>query len=298
MILVRRIKESFCRKVFHFINFIIMIFLVLICIIPMLNAIALSVSDKYYVAAGMVSLYPRGFNLTSYIYLFQREPFWHAFMVSIIRVITGTSLNLVMILLTSYPLSKEHTKLRFRTAYVWFIFITMLIGGGLIPNYLLITRLGLRNTLFALILPGALPVFNVVLMINFFRQIPNELEEASLIDGAGYLATLVRIYIPCSKAAIATISLFCMVNHWNSWFDGLIYVSSSEWRPLQTYLRMVVLQFDMSRVSINDLEILQLLSDRALRSAQIIIAMIPILAVYPFLQKYFIKGIVLGSVKG
>jgi len=264
----------------------------------MLNAIALSFSEKYFVAAGLVNLWPKGFNWTSYVYLFQRAPFWQAFMVSIIRVITGTALNLVLILLTAYPLSKEHTKLRFRTVYVWFIFITLLINGGIIPNYLLVTRLGLRNTLFALILPGALPVFNVVLMINFLRQIPKELEEASLIDGAGYLATLVKIFVPCSMAAIATISLFCMVGHWNAWFDGLIYINSSNWRPLQTYLRMVVIQLDMSKATMNDIEMLLLLSDRGLRSAQIIIAMIPILAVYPFLQRYFVKGIVLGSVKG
>ena len=264
----------------------------------MLNAIALSFSEKYYVAAGLVGLWPMGFNLTSYVYLFQREPFWQAFMISIIRVITGTSLNLIFILITAYPLSKEHTKLRFRTIYVWFFFITLLINGGIIPNYLLITRLGLRNTFFALILPGALPAFNLVLMINFFRQIPKELEEASLIDGAGYFATLVKIFIPCSMAAIATISLFCMVHHWNSWFDGLIYITSSSMRPLQTYLRMVVIQLDMSKATINDVEILALLSDRGLRSAQVIIAIIPILAVYPFLQRYFVKGIVLGSVKG
>jgi len=296
--LARHIRESLSRKLFHVINFIIMVFLTLICIVPMINAIAVSFSEKYYVAAGLVSFWPKGFNLTSYAYLFNRAPFWQAFMVSIIRVITGTALNLIAILITAYPLSKEHTKLRFRTVYVWFLFITLLINGGIIPNYLLITRLGLRNTLFALILPGALPIFNVVLMINFFRQIPHELEEASLIDGAGYLATLVKIYVPCSMAAIATISLFCMVGHWNAWFDGLIYVNSAKWRPLQTYLRMVVIQLDMSKVTINDLEILQLLSDRGLRSAQIIIAMIPILAVYPFLQKYFVKGVVLGSVKG
>ena len=264
----------------------------------MINAIALSFSEKFYVSAGLVSFWPKGFNLTSYTYLFQREAFWRAFMVSIIRVISGTSLNIIMILITAYPLSKENSKLRFRTFYVWFFFITLLINGGIIPNYLLISRLGLRNTYWALILPGALPAFNLVLMINFFRQIPKELEEASLIDGAGYFTTLVRIFIPCSMAAIATISLFCVVQHWNSWFDGLIYMTSSSMKPLQTYLRMVVIQLDMSKATMNDVEMLKMLSDRGLRSAQVIIAIIPVLAVYPFLQRYFVKGVVLGSVKG
>ena len=296
--MLRYMRETPGRIFFHIINFLILVSLTLICIIPLLNAIALSLSEKFFVSAGMVSFWPKGFNLTSYTYLFQRTAFWQAFMVSIIRVLAGTSLNIVMILLTAYPLSKENTKLRFRTIYVWFFFITLLINGGIIPNYLLISRLGLRNTYWALILPGALPAFNLVLMINFLRQIPKELEEASLIDGAGYFTTLIKIYIPCSMAAIATISLFCMVNHWNSWFDGLIYMTSANMKPLQTYLRMVVIQLDMSKATMNDVEMLKMLSDRGLRSAQVIIAMIPILAVYPFLQRYFVKGIVLGSVKG
>jgi putative aldouronate transport system permease protein len=272
--------------------------LTLLCIIPLVNVIALSFSEKYYVSAGMVSFWPKGFTLYSYKYLLERQAFWRAFLVSVIRLITGTALNLFMIVLTAYPLSKESSRLRFRTVYVWFFFITLLINGGIIPNYLLITRLGLRNTLFALILPGALPAFNLVLMINFFRQIPRELEEASLIDGAGYWYTLVRIFIPCSIAAIATISLFSMVGHWNAWFDGMIYITSPSLKPLQTYLRMVIIELDMSKITMNDLETLRTLSDRSLRSAQIIIAILPILAVYPFLQRYFVKGIVLGSVKG
>jgi putative aldouronate transport system permease protein len=294
----RHIRESLGRKTFNAINILVLTALTLLCVFPMLNAVALSFSEKYYVSAGLVTFWPRGFNLTSYVYLFQRRAFWQAFTISVIRVISGTALNLVMILLTAYPLSKDSSRLRFRTVYVWFFFITMLIGGGLIPNYLLITKLGLRNTMLALILPGALPAFNLVLMINFFRQIPRELEEASLIDGAGYFYTLVKIYIPCSMAAIATISLFCMVGHWNAWFDGLIYMTSANMKPLQTYLRMVVMQLDMSKTTMNDLEVLRMLSDRGLRSAQIIIAILPILAVYPFLQRYFVKGIVLGSVKG
>jgi putative aldouronate transport system permease protein len=296
--LARRVRETFGRKAFNIINLLVLAALTMLCIIPLLNAIALSFSDKFYVSAGLVSFWPRGFNLTSYRYLFQRPAFWRAFTISVIRVISGTAVNLAMILLTAYPLSKEPSKLRFRTIYVWFFFITLLINGGIIPYYLLITRLGLRNTMLALILPGALPAFNLVLMINFFRQIPRELEEASLIDGAGYFTTLVKIYIPCSMAAIATISLFCMVAHWNAWFDGLIYMTSADMKPLQTYLRMVVIQLDMSKATMNDVEVLRLLSDRGLRSAQIIIAILPILAVYPFLQRYFVKGIVLGSVKG
>jgi putative aldouronate transport system permease protein len=264
----------------------------------MVNAVALSFSDKYHVSAGLVSFWPRGFTLFSYRYLLQRDAFWRAFSVSVLRLILGTAVNLVMIVLTAYPLAKESSKLRFRTFYVWFFFLTLLMNGGIIPYYLLVSKLGLRNTILALILPGALPVFNLVLMINFFRRIPPELEEASRIDGAGYLYTLIRIYIPCSMAAIATVSLFCMVAHWNAWFDGLIYITSANLKPLQTYLRMVIITVDMSKVTMGDVEMIRMLSDRSLRAAQVIIAILPILAVYPFLQRYFVKGIVLGSVKG
>ena len=290
-------RTSLGRKFFIISNSFFILFITLICIIPILHIIALSLSEKSLVAAGMVSFWPRGFTLYPYVYLFQRIAFWRSFLISIIRVVTGTVLNLFLLLLTAYPLSKESVRFRFRTGYVWYFFITILIGGGLIPSYLLVTRLGLKNTIFALILPGALPVFSLVLMINFFRQIPKELEEAALIDGAGHLFTLVRIFIPCSLAAIATVSLFCMVGHWNSWFDGMIYMSS-DMKPLQTYLRDVVINLDMTKVSIQDIQTVQMLSDRSLRSAQIIISIIPIFAVYPFLQRYFVGGVILGSVKG
>jgi putative aldouronate transport system permease protein len=291
-------RESSGRKIFNLINVFILLSFALICIIPFINVIALSFSSNEYVSAGLVTFLPKGFTLGSYKYLLERDAFWRAFLVSVIRLISGTFINLIMILLTAYPLSKESSRFRMRTIYIWFFFVTMLISGGMMPNYLLITRLGMRNTIWALILPGALPIFNLVLMLNFFRQIPKEMEEAALIDGSGQFMTMIRIYIPCSMAAIATISLFCMVSHWNAWFDGLIYMNKADMRPLQTYLRTVIINMDMSEMSGDDMELFKTLSDRALRSAQILIAMLPILSVYPLLQRYFVKGIVLGSVKG
>jgi putative aldouronate transport system permease protein len=258
----------------------------------------MSFSSAVYVQAGRVTFWPMGFTLDSYNYLFQKISFWRSFLVSLMRVALGTSINLAFVLLTAYPLSKESSRFRGRTIYVWYFFLTMLVGGGMIPNYLLITGLGLRNTIWALVLPGALPIFNLVLMLNFFRQIPKELEEASLIDGAGHFRTLTQVFVPCSLAAIATISLFCMVGHWNAWFDGMLYMNRPEMRPLQTYLRTVIINMNMTELTGDDWELYATLSDRALRCSQIIIAVIPILSVYPFLQRYFVKGIVLGSVKG
>ncbi len=165
---------------------------------------------------------------------------------------------------------------------------------------MLVQRLNLVDTIWALVLPTAVDVFNVVLMINFFRQIPNELEEAAFVDGAGYLRTLVQIFIPCSLPAIATLGLFTVVFHWNSWFDGLLYINQVENYPLQSYLQTVIVSLDFSSGSVGsgDYALIRELSDRTVKAAQIIIATIPILCIYPFLQKYFVSGIVVGGVKG
>jgi putative aldouronate transport system permease protein len=292
-----RIRESFIRKVFNTVNIVLLLTLTVLCLVPFVNVLALSFSSPDFISAGLVYFVPKGLSFDFYAFLFRRTAYWQAFLISIIRVITGTLLNLFMVLLTAYPLSKESSYFHGRTAYAWYFFITMLVSGGMIPSYLLVTGLGLRNTLWALIFPGALPVFNLVLMINFFRQIPKDLEEASLIDGASHFRTLAQIYVPCSMAAIATISLFCMVGHWNEWFDGMLYINKPELKPLQTYLRSVIINLDITQISGTDYEVYKILANRGLKCAQIIIAVIPILCAYPFLQRYFVKGIVLGSVK-
>ena len=213
-------------------------------------------------------------------------------------MLLGGSLNLFFIILTAYPLSKNNEKLHFRNVYTWYFFITMLVSGGMIPNYLLIAKLGLRDSIWSLVLPGALPVFNLVLMLNFFRQVPTALEEAALIDGAGHLRTLVQIYLPVSLPAIATITLFCIVSHWNAWFDGMLYIKNQALKPLQTYLRSGVSvdsQVGDSNVYLEDL-IANATADGS-NGAKIFLALAPIMCVYPFLQKHFAKGLVRGSVK-
>ena len=293
-----RKKLSPGRRMFIVINIIVLTLVALTCILPFVYLVAVSFSDKVYVEAGRVSFWPIGFNTLAYQYLITKRAFWNAFLVSIKRTILGTLINLTIIFLTAYPLSKSNYRLCFRNIYVWFFFITMLISGGMIPTYVLVNSLGLRDTIWALVLPGALPIFNLVLMINFFQEIPSDLEDAAMIDGAGRVRTLVSIYIPLSKPAVATISLFCMVNHWNAWFDGVIYMRTASKVPLQTYLRSIILKMDMTEMTGDDYSLLQLLSNPTVRAAQIIVAVIPILMVYPFLQKYFVKGITLGGVKG
>lgn len=293
-----RIKTSAGRKVFVVINYTILTILMLSCILPFVYMVAISFSQRTYVEAGLVTLWPKGFNTLSYRYLINKAAFWKAFLVSIYRTVLGTAINLFLICLTAYPLSMGNDKLHGRTVYTWMFFITMLISGGLIPHYVLVCDLGLRDTIWALVLPGALSIYNLVLMINFFRQVPEEMQEAALIDGAGHFRILFQIFIPLSKASIATISLFCMVGHWNAWFDGVLYITTPEKLPLQTYLRNLVMKMDITQITGDDYALLQLLSNQSLKATQIIIAIIPILLVYPFLQKYFVKGMTLGGVKG
>ena len=293
-----RIQESTGRKAFRVVNVIVLILLALICLLPFVNVIAISFSDSFYVDSNQVYFWPKGWTTSAYTYILTRASFWSSFRTSILRVLLGGSLNLFFIILTAYPLSKSNDKLHFRNVYTWYFFITMLVSGGMIPNYLLIAKLGLRDSIWSLVLPGALPVFNLVLMLNFFRQVPTALEEAALIDGAGHLRTLVQIYLPVSLPAIATITLFCIVSHWNAWFDGMIYITSPSKVPMQTYLRSVLIDMNMADMSADDYEVYATLANRTVKCSQIIVATIPILCVYPFLQRYFVSGIVLGSVKG
>lgn len=292
--------QSKAVKTFRFFNGLFLILASLSCLVPFIHVIAVSLSSNSAVSAGMVGLWPVKFTAFSYEYLIQKTQFWNAFFVSVQRVLLGGLVNMFFIVTISYPLSKEKSQFRFRSIYVWYFFFTALFSGGLIPQYMLVYKLNLIDSIWSLILPTSVGVFNVVLMLNFFRQIPRELEEAALVDGAGHLRTLVQIFIPCSLPAIATLSLFTIVGHWNAWFDGLLYCNRVENYPLQSYLQTVIVGLDFSKSTTiaNDYDKLKELSDRTLKSAQIIIATVPILCVYPFLQKYFVSGIVVGGVKG
>ncbi len=290
-------RLSFGRRVFIVFNYTSLIAMSLLCVLPLVHVLALSFSSNAAATAGLVKLWPVEFTSKSYQFVLNRPEFVQSLLVTIQRVGLGLPLNLLLTVLVAYPLSKETTRFKPRTVYVWFFVFTMLFNGGLIPTYMTIRSTGLLDSLWALILPGAVPVFNVVLLLNFFRGLPKELEEASFMDGAGHFRTLWRIYLPLSLPAMATIALFTTVGHWNSWFDGLIYMNSPERYPLQSYLQTVIAQRDMTLASSTDLELLAEVSDRTVKAAQIFMGALPILLVYPFLQRYFMKGIVMGSVK-
>jgi putative aldouronate transport system permease protein len=292
-------REHWSRRLFMVVTYSALIALALLCLFPLLHVLALSLSSANAAAAGKVVLWPVDFTTKAYEFALDRPEFARSFWVSIKRVVLGTAVNMVLTVLVAYPLSKENAAFRWRTFYVWFFVLTMLFSGGLIPLYMIVRSTHLLDSIWALVLPNAVPVFNVVLLLNFFRALPRELEEAALIDGAGHWTILWQIYLPLSKPALATLTLFTIVFHWNSWFDGLIFMNSPANYPLQSYLQ-TLLQIDLFSVSGTgmDQRMLQLVSDQTLRAAQIFLAAIPILAIYPFLQRYFVKGVVLGSVKG
>ncbi|WP_214627508.1 carbohydrate ABC transporter permease [Paenibacillus agaridevorans] len=286
------------KYIFPVVNGTILGILALTCLAPLVHIFAIAFSDNNEVVKGAVTLWPKSFTLSSFNFVLERQEFWQAFGVTLKRIAIGLPLNMLLTIITAYPLSKESLTFRPRTFYVWFMFFTMLFAGGLIPTYMLVRQLNMLDSIWALVLPGALQVYNVILLLNFFRQLPKEISEAAYMDGAGHWQTLWKIYVPTSMAALATLILFTVVGHWNAWFDGMIYMNMPEKYPLQTFLRTVITMPDFKYLKADDWKNLQSISDRTTRSAQIIIASVPILLVYPFLQKYFVKGIVLGSVKG
>ena len=294
------VYKSKARKIFLVFDIVILSLLSLTCILPFVNLLAVSFSGSTAVAAGKVAFWPVDFTTYSYEFALKGGKFFKALLISIERVVLGVGVNLILMIITAYPLSKSKEKLKGRNIYMIFFVITMLINGGLIPTYLLVVKLGLKNSIWSLILPGALPVYNMIILMNFMRNMPAEIEEAAMIDGAGVFRILVQIILPLLKPALATVGLFCMVSHWNDWFGGMIYMNKPDDYPLQTYLQTLLQSFEqiMQKSSNDYASLLSMMNVRTGRAAQMFLGALPIMLVYPFLQKYFTQGLVLGSVKG
>ncbi|GIP27913.1 ABC transporter permease [Paenibacillus sp. J23TS9] len=292
-------SQTASAKIWYAALIFVMLFIALSSIAPIIHTVAVSFSNKAYAAAGSVMFWPKGFNLFAYKQIMADSKFSHSFMVSLERVLLGGAINFLMTTLMAYPLSRSSEQFTGRNAYMWFLVFTMLFSGGIIPLYILVKSLGLFDSIWALVLPSAVPIFNVILLMNFFRSIPKELNEAGSMDGAGPWYMLFQVYIPLSMPSIATVTLFSIVGHWNSFFDGMIFMRSVEHYPLQTYIQQLVVQMSISTMSSdpNKYELMRQLSNQTLNAAKIVVAVIPVLVVYPFLQKYFIQGILLGSVK-
>ena len=282
----------------NLLNLAVLALLALLCAFPIVHTLALSFSSATAAGSGRVTIWPVEFTTQSYKFVLANPAFLRSFGVSLLRVLVGTPINMLLTILVAYPLSRSNSEFRARNFFAWFFLITVLFSGGLIPWYMVIRQTGLIDSFWALIIPGALPVLNVILLANSFRSIPKELEEAAAMDGAGHWTILFRVLLPLSLPILATLTLFVAVGHWNAWFDGLILMNSPDKYPLQSYLQTVVVNPDPRMLTERDLALLQVISNRTTRAAQIFIAMIPILVIYPLLQRYFITGIKLGSVKG
>lgn len=284
-------------RLFDVFLIIILVGIALLCILPIWYTLAVSLSDNAAASSGRVGLWPVGFNFSSYKEIMGDYKFFNSFWISTIRVILGSGLNFVVILLMAYPLSKGAKELPFRNVLMWILVFTMLFNGGLIPWYMTIKSLGLINNIWALVLGNSVPVFSVILVINFFRNLPKELEEAALVDGSGPWRMMIQIFVPLAGPVIATVTLFSIVYHWNEFFNGLVLMSTADHYPLQTYIQQMVVVIDANTMTAEQIQRMSELSNRTLNSAKIFIAMIPVLVVYPFLQRFFITGITLGSVK-
>ncbi len=280
--------------------YLIVFLLGVICLLPLLNIVAVSFSGSAAVAANRVGIFPVDFTVAAYEKILGDHQFWRSFGISVARVVLALLLNLILIMLMAYPLSKSKREFKGRNIYMDLLIFAMLFNGGMIPTYIVIKNLGLLNTIWALILPGAVPIFSVIMVMNFFMGVPKALEEAAVIDGATPLQVLTKVYLPCSKPVIATIALFSIVGSWNDFFSGLLYMTKVNNYPLQTYIQSLNVKLeDMLNAggSISSLVNIMDVSAQNLNAAKIVVSVIPLLLIYPLLQKYLITGIVVGSVK-
>ncbi len=292
-----KVKASPSRKLFVGFNYVFLTLFTFFSLFPLLHILALSFSSNAAAQAGWVTIFPVDATLSSYKYILTKVEFFRSFGVSMIRVAVGASFSLGLTILSAYALSQPKEKFHARGVYAWLFIITMIFNGGLIPMFIVVKATGIYNSIWALVLPMSVQVFNIILMLNFFRGLPYALTESAFIDGATHFTIMRKIYLPISKPSMATVGLFTMVMHWNSWFDGLIFISDPKKYPLQTYLRNVIQSVDATNIDLNNIEVMQQISQKTLTAAQIFIAIIPILIIYPLLQKYFISGMTLGSVK-
>ena len=288
------------QKIFNVINYILVILVCLSCLLPIINTLAISFSAPTYVAAGSVYFWPKGFTTQSYEFAMSNGKFMRAFLIAIERCLLGVSINLFCMITTAYPLSKSTKQFPDRNFFMFFYVFTMLFGGGLVPWYILMSNLHLLNSIWALVLPLSVPVSSMAILMNFMRSLPKEMEEAAAIDGAGNFRILWSILLPVLTPSLATVGLFAFVYHWNDWFSGALFINNPAKYPLQTYLQTLLTNMrDMMRQSgSNYYELLQRMNEQTGRASQLFLGLVPILVVYPFVQKYFTTGLVMGSVKG
>lgn len=289
----RHIRRGAGSVILDIIIYAVMILVLLACLVPFIYMLALSFSDSKAIVNNEVTFWPVGFNLGSYEQIFTYPNFFRAYGNTFFYTIAGTAISLLMTMLFAYPLSKGY--LRGQTFFTKMVIVSMFFSGGMIPNFLLISNLQLTGTVWAMLLPFAINQFNLIILVNFFKALPAEIEEAALIDGLGYFGILFRIVMPLSTAALATVGLYTAVFFWNDWFNALLYLNSRQY-PVMLFLRNIVNGTAMlgDAAGFGDKSTIAI----SIKSAVIMTSTLPIIILYPFLQKYFVKGLTVGSVKG
>ena len=296
-------KDSVSDRVFYTVNYIILTIALVIVAYPLLNMLASSFSDPRAVTSGKVFIWPVDFSVLGYTTIFQDKSIWIGYRNTVFYTVAGTFLSTALTMLAAYPLSRPDFKPA-NVCMILFVF-TMYFGGGLIPTYLLVNQLGMINTIWSMLLPGSLSVYNIILARTFIRStIPLELLEATQIDGCSDFRFFFSFVLPLSKAIIAVVALFYGVGVWNSYFNALIFLNDKSLYPLQMFLREILVQNKMDANSmiqglkdVKEIAVKQSLYE-LLKYSLIVVSSIPVLCVYPFIQKYFVKGVMIGSIKG
>lgn len=291
-------KKSGLKKLslFDYVNAVLLIAIGIVGICPFLHLIAVAFSSGNMTSQYLVGLYPKEFSVEAFKEVFIDQRMLSAVNISVLRVFLGTVITMALTILTAYPVSLPQREFGARKFYVVFMVITMMFGGGQIPDYILKSELNMINTIWVLVIPGAIPIANVILIMNFFRGIPASIREAAMIDGANDFRSLIQIYIPLSLPCFATLTTFCIIGHWNAWFDGMLFMRNADLYPLQTFLQAKIASINNIKNN-QDVEQMMLVSSRSLMYAYIGLSCIPIMLVFPILSKYVKSGLVLGSVK-
>lgn len=298
------IKDTRADKIFLIFVYVFLAISLLIVLYPLIYIVSASISNPHLVNSGEMWLLPKGITFEGYRTLLGNSSIWRGYLNTIYYTVLGTSINLLVTLPCAYALSRED--FYGRRAFTNFILVTMFLSGGLIPSYLLIRSLGMLNTVWALVIPGAVSVYNVVVTRTFFQStIPREMEEAAIVDGCSDFRLFMQIVLPLSTPIIAVMALFYGVGHWNSFFNALIYLSDRSMYPLQMILREILILQDMSSNTVSNVtsEMANMLYSKqqlaqVIKYGVMIVSSLPVIIVYPFLQKYFVKGMMVGSIKG
>jgi putative aldouronate transport system permease protein len=289
-------KTSPGERIFNFGNLLVLGVIGLLCLYPFIYTLSISLSTATEASRQGFHLFPRDISLASYKMVLTNPDIVRGYVNTLVRTVLGTALTVVACCVAAYPLARK--EMPHRALMTFLIVFTMLFSGGMVPGYLLIKKLGLVNTVWALVLPGMLGAFNIVIIKNFFQSLPESLAESARMDGASEWTVLFRIYMPLSKPVLATVALWSAVGHWNAWFDALLYITDDRKQVLQTFLQRIVIESStqLMELGVTDTSIVQFTTE-TIKAATIIVTILPIICVYPFVQKYFVKGILLGGVK-